>query len=525
MKKTTPLIILDFGSQYSQLIARRVRELGVYCELYPHYISQATLSQLAPSGIILSGGPESVGQSFSPKVPDYVFELGVPVLGICYGMQAMAAQLGGQVASGGQKEFGLAKLVRASLPAEVAAQSLFALPVFENKEEIQVWMSHGDHVTQLPPGFYLLAQSEGACCAAMMDPQRRFYGVQFHPEVTHTPEGKAVLAYFVHTVCGCELNWQPTQIIPEIIQSIREQVNDEKVLMAFSGGVDSSVAATLLHQALGDKLHCIFIDTGLLRLNEVSQVKAMFEKDHRINLTMLDASERFLSELQEIDDPEQKRKTIGRVFIEIFEEEAQKHRDCHWLAQGTIYSDVIESAGASSSQASHVIKSHHNVGGLPADMNLKLIEPLRELFKDEVRQIGLALGLPHAWLYRHPFPGAGLGIRMMCPVTQAILEKLRLADAIFIEELQKQDLYYQVSQAFAVYLPVNSVGVVGDARQYAPVIALRAVKTDDFMTAHWAELPYSFLSKVAHRIVNEVPQVSRVVYDITGKPPATIEWE
>lgn len=523
MKETAPIIILDFGSQYSQLIARRIREFGVYCELHPYQITDEALRALHPKGIILSGGPESVNQSLAPQAPQAVFELGVPVLGICYGMQTMAVQLGGKVQAGERCEFGSARLALSALSTAVAQDSLFNFAEMNGESEITVWMSHGDHVTQLPPGFYALAQSDVEY-AAMMDPTRHFYGVQFHPEVTHTPHGKALLQHFIYTICGCEQNWQTNQIIPQLIQNIRDQVKNEKVILAFSGGVDSSVAATLLHQAIGDQLHCLFIDTGLLRKDEAAQVMTMFEKERHFNLTLVQAQDMFLNALQGINDPEQKRKIIGKLFIEIFEKEAKKLGDIKWLAQGTIYSDVIESAHASSGQ-SHVIKSHHNVGGLPDVMNLKLVEPLRELFKDEVRRIGLALGLPHEWLYRHPFPGVGLGVRVLGSVTPTAVEKLQLADAIYIEELRKHDLYYQTSQAFAVFIPVNSVGVVGDARQYAPVIGLRAVKTDDFMTAHWVELPYSFLSKVAHRIVNEVPGISRVVYDITGKPPATIEWE
>ncbi len=523
MKKSTPIVILDFGSQYSQLIARRVRALGVYCELHPCHITPETLRALQPQGIILSGGPASVNEAASPQVPPMVFELGVPVLGICYGMQAMAVQLGGAVQAGARCEFGLAALAVTALPAEFAEQSLLNHEVVGQDKQMDVWMSHGDHVTQLPPGFYAMARSDVEF-AAMMDPLRHFYGLQFHPEVTHTPQGEAIFKRFIYAICGCQPHWQPSKVIPQMVESIREQVKNEKVILAFSGGVDSSVAATLLHQAIGDQLYCMFIDTGLLRHQEAEQVMSLFGKERHFNLVKIEASKLFLKALQGITDPEEKRKVIGKTFIEVFEEEASKLGDVRWLAQGTIYSDVIESAHASLGK-SQVIKSHHNVGGLPASMKMKLIEPLRSLFKDEVRQVGLSLGLPQAWLYRHPFPGVGLGVRILGEVTAEALEKLRMADAIFIEALHQHDFYYQTSQAFAVFLPVNSVGVVGDARQYAPVIALRAVQTEDFMTAHWAELPHSLLSNVAHRIVNEVPGISRVVYDITGKPPATIEWE
>lgn len=521
MKKTDAILIFDFGSQYSQLIARRVRELGVYCEIYPYSQADAVLQNSAPRAVILSGGPESVNALNAPKIPKIIFELGVPVLGICYGMQAMASQLGGRVGSGEVREFGLANLT--ILEKSLCPSNCHLFGFAEAQESIPVWMSHGDHVEVLPPGFVGVGRTEVEY-AAMMDPKRRFYGVQFHPEVTHTPHGKALLSHFLLTICGCEANWKVEKIVEELVQDIREKVGDEKVLLAFSGGVDSSVTASLLHLAIGDRLSCVFIDTGLLRKDEAKQVMQMFKEERHFNLRCVDASSTFLSALKGVTDPEAKRKIIGKTFIGVFDKEAMKLGSIPWLAQGTIYSDVIESAKVIEGP-SHLIKSHHNVGGLPEDIQFKIIEPLRELFKDEVRQIGLSLGLPYSWLYRHPFPGVGLAVRVMGEVTDVALNALREADAIFMDELYKQDWYYKTSQSFAVFLPVHSVGVVGDARQYAPIIALRSVQTDDFMTAHWTDLPYDLLSTVSHRIVNEVPAISRVVYDVTGKPPATIEWE
>ncbi|MEW6353028.1 MAG: glutamine-hydrolyzing GMP synthase [Pseudomonadota bacterium] len=516
------ILILDFGSQYTQLIARRVREIGVYCEIHPWDMPDAALRAFAPKGVILSGGPESVTLADTPRAPQAVFELGVPVLGICYGMQTMAAQLGGAVESSAHREFGY---------AEVRARGHSALlrdiedrTSDEGYGLLDVWMSHGDRVTQLPPGFKMIAGTPSAPLAGMADEARRFYGLQFHPEVTHTRQGARILQRFVLEICGCEALWTAHNIIEDSIAQVRKQVGNNEVLLGLSGGVDSSVVAALLHKAIGDQLTCVFVDNGLLRLHEGDQVMATFAKHLGIKVLRVDAEQRFLGALQGVVDPEEKRKHIGRLFIEVFEEEAVKLRNIKWLAQGTIYPDVIESAAAKSGKA-HVIKSHHNVGGLPEKMHLKLVEPLRELFKDEVRRLGVELGLPYEMVYRHPFPGPGLGVRILGEVQKDYADTLRRADAIFIEELRRNDLYDKVSQAFAVFLPVKSVGVMGDARRYDHVIALRAVETVDFMTAHWAHLPYQVLDKISTRIINEVPGVSRVVYDISGKPPATIEWE
>ncbi len=516
------ILILDFGAQYTQLIARRVRESGVYSEIHPWDISETAIQAFAPRGIILSGGPESVTGRQAPVAPELVFKLGVPVLGICYGMQTMAAQLGGAVESGHHREFGYAQ-VRAR------GHSMLLTDIQDHINEqghglLDVWMSHGDRVTRLPPAFKLIATSEGAPIAGMADDDRRFYGVQFHPEVTHTKQGKRIIERFVHEICGCGDAWNTGGILEDLTVRVREQVGSAKVLLGLSGGVDSSVVAALLHRAIGDQLTCVFVDHGLLRLNEGDQVMATFAEHMGVQVIRVDAELRFLSALEGVDDPELKRKIIGRTFIEVFDEEAHKLKDVEFLAQGTIYPDVIESAGVKTGKA-HVIKSHHNVGGLPKDMKLKLVEPLRELFKDEVRKIGIELGLPREMIYRHPFPGPGLGVRILGEVGKEFADKLRQADAIYIEELRRNDLYDKVSQAFAVYLPVNSVGVMGDGRRYEPMMALRAVKTVDFMTAHWAHLPYEFLDLVSRRIINEVPGISRVVYDISGKPPATIEWE
>ena len=515
------ILILDFGGQYTQLIARRVRELGVYSEIHPWDCSDADVRAFAPRGVILSGGPESVLEPGAPRAPQAVFELGVPVLGICYGMQTMAAQLGGKVEGTHSREFGY---------AEVRAKGQSTL--FRDIEDrlvkdhavLDAWMSHGDRVTVLPAGFKVIGSTQDLPLAAMEDPQRRYYGVQFHPEVTHTKQGTRILSRFVHEFCGCGKAWTAGRIIEDLIARVRAQVGQGKVLLGLSGGVDSSVVAALLHKALGDQLTCVFVDHGLLRLDEGDQVMAVFAKHLGVKVIRVNAAARFFRELQGVSDPEAKRKVIGRVFIEVFDEEAHKLQDVAFLAQGTIYPDVIESAGSKTGKA-HVIKSHHNVGGLPAHMKLKLVEPLRELFKDEVRAIGLELGLPRDMVYRHPFPGPGLGVRILGEVSQDAADKLRKADAIFIQELRQAGWYDQVSQAFAVFLPVKSVGVMGDGRRYEPVVALRAVQTIDFMTAHWAHLPYELLDVVARRIVNEVPGISRVVYDISGKPPATIEWE
>ena len=508
------ILILDFGSQYTQLIARRVRELGVYCELHPFDMSEAEIKAFAPNGIILSGGPESVTESTTPRAADGVFTLGVPVLGICYGLQTMAAQLGGAVDSSAKKEFGHATLHIE--PSNVLFAGLAA--------QQDVWMSHGDKVTTAPEGFSIIAHTPSAPIAAMADNTRKFYGVQFHPEVTHSKQGTHMLSQFVHAICGCENLWTSANIIEESIAEIKAKVKDEHVILGLSGGVDSSVVAALLHKAIGSQLTCIFVDNGYLRLNEAEQVMTTFAEHMAVNVIKIDAQDRFQAVLKGIADPEEKRKRAGREFIAVFDEESKKIKDAKWLAQGTIYPDVIESAGNKNGKAK-VIKSHHNVGGLPDDMELKLLEPLRELFKDEVRKMGVALGLAPELVYRHPFPGPGLCIRILGEAKQEYADILRLADNIFIEELRKHDLYHKTSQAFAVFLPVKSVGVVGDNRQYEYVIALRAVETIDFMTAHWAHLPYDFLGLVSNRIVNEVAGVSRVVYDISGKPPATIEWE
>ncbi len=516
------ILILDFGSQYTQLIARRIREASVYCEIRPFDLSDKEIAEFAPKGIILSGGPESVMDAGEVRAPEALFESGVPVLGICYGMQTMAAQLGGKVASSSHREFGYAQ-VRARGHSRLLKEiEDHASP--EGYGLLDVWMSHGDHVTELPQGFNLIASTPNAPIAGMADESRGLYGLQFHPEVTHTKQGQRILSRFVHDICGCGALWTPSQIIEDGIRTIREQVGGENVLLALSGGVDSSVVAAMLHKAIGEQLTCIFVDNGLLRLNEGDQVMATFAEHLGVNVIRVDAEDRFLNALEGVEDPEEKRKHIGRLFIEIFEEQAEKLQGIRWLAQGTIYPDVIESAGASTKKA-HVIKSHHNVGGLPERMNMKLVEPLRELFKDEVRKIGVELGLPADMVYRHPFPGPGLGVRILGEVKKEYADILRRADAIYIEELRKEGLYDKVSQAFAVYLPVHSVGVMGDARRYEHVIALRSVETIDFMTARWSRLPYDFLDRVSHRIINEVPGISRVVYDISGKPPATIEWE
>ncbi|MDF2867189.1 MAG: synthase [Gammaproteobacteria bacterium] len=516
------ILILDFGSQYTQLIARRIREIGVYCEIHAFDMNEMAIREFAPKGIILSGGPETVLAAATPRAPQVVFELACPVLGICYGMQTMAAQLGGQVLAAQAREFGYAKV-------KVTATNKLLEGVEDSIDGaghgiLDVWMSHGDHVVKLPTGFQCIASSENAPIAAMADESKGFYGLQFHAEVTHTRQGLRILQRFVLEICSCRALWQPANIVDEAIEAIKAQVADEEVILGLSGGVDSSVVAALLHKAIGEQLTCVFVDTGLLRLNEGEQVLNTFNKHFGIKVIYVQAAERFYQALIGISEPEPKRKIIGNLFVEIFDEEAKKLNNAKWLAQGTIYPDVIESAGSKTGKA-HVIKTHHNVGGLPEKMNLKLLEPLRELFKDEVRKIGVELGLPYEMVYRHPFPGPGLGVRILGEIKQTYADILRKADAIFIEELRQADLYDKVSQAFAVFLPVKSVGVVGDGRQYEYVIALRAVETVDFMTAHWAHLPYEFLAKVSNRIVNEVKGISRVVYDISGKPPATIEWE
>ncbi len=513
------ILILDFGSQYTQLIARRVREAGVYSEILPWDVDESLIREFAPNGIILAGGPESVVFASPPRAPQLVFDLEVPLLGICYGMQTMAAQLGGVVESSDQREFGFAEV---TLTGE--SRLLEGLHGEGDTAAMNVWMSHGDRVNTLPAGFESVASSSNAPFAAMADESRNYYGLQFHPEVTHTENGQRILERFVRDICECPDTWNPGNIIARDIEKIRADVGEGRVLLGLSGGVDSSVVAALLHEALGDQLVCVFVDHGLLRLNEGDQVMEIFAQNLGVNVIRVNAQERYLKALAGETDPEAKRKIIGRLFIEIFEEEADKLENVEWLAQGTIYPDVIESAGAKSGKA-HVIKSHHNVGGLPEDMKLKLIEPLRDLFKDEVRKIGVELGLPRAMVYRHPFPGPGLGVRILGEVRKEFADLLRRADHIFIEELHKASLYDQVSQAFAVFLPVRSVGVMGDVRCYDYVVALRAVETVDFMTARWAHLPYDFLDHVSRRIINEIDGISRVTYDISGKPPATIEWE
>lgn len=516
------ILILDFGSQYTQLIGRRVREIGVYCEIHPYDWPEEAIRNFHPKGIILSGGAETATAEFSPKIPEIVFQLNVPVLGICYGMQAMARQLGGRVEQGEVGEFGYAQVRLVSHSELLEGIEDHTTP--DGEALLDVWMSHGDQVVLLPPGFKVIGETSDVPIAAMANEVRRLYGLQFHPEVTHTRQGKRILERFLLQICSCRPTWTPTHIIEDLIHRIRQQIGRERVLLALSGGVDSSVVAALLHRAINDQLTCVFVDTGLLRLGEAEQVMATFARHMGIHVIKVDASDRYFSALKGVTDPEEKRQIIGRLFIEVFEEEAQKLQDIRWLAQGTIYSDVIESAATKTGKTA-LIKSHHNVAALPKQMNFKLIEPLRELFKDEVRWIGLELGLPYEMIYRHPFPGPGLGVRVLGEVRQEYVEILRQADHIFIEELRRANLYDKVSQAFAVFLPIKAVGVMGDARCYDYVIALRAVETTDFMTARWAQLPFDFLDHVSRRIINEVAGVSRVVYDISGKPPATIEWE
>ena len=519
---TDRILILDFGAQYTQLIARRVREIGVYCEIYPWDVTSAEVAEFGAKGIILSGGPESTIGDDAPLAPEIVFELGVPVLGICYGMQTMAAQLGGKVETASHREYGYAQ-VRAR-----GHTALFKDIQDHSNEQghglLDVWMSHGDRVEAIPAGFKLMGSTDNAPIAAMADEDKRFYGIQFHPEVTHTKQGNAILERFVTTICGCDALWTSQNIIDESLVSIKQQVGSDAVILGLSGGVDSSVVAAMLHQAIGEQLTCVFVDTGLLRYQEGDQVMATFAEHMGVKVIRVNAETRFLSALAKVTDPEAKRKIIGNLFIEIFDEESTKLSNAKWLAQGTIYPDVIESAGSRTGKA-HLIKSHHNVGGLPKNMKLKLVEPLRELFKDEVRTIGMQLGLPAEMVQRHPFPGPGLGVRILGEVKKEYADILRLADHIFIEELYKHDLYDKTSQAFTVFLPIKSVGVMGDGRRYDYVVALRAVETIDFMTARWAHLPYNFLGLVSNRIINEVQGISRVTYDISGKPPATIEWE
>jgi GMP synthase (glutamine-hydrolysing) len=516
------ILILDFGAQYSQLIARRVREAKVYCELHPFDVDEEFIRRFAPRGVILSGGPASVYETATPKAPEAVFKLGVPVLGICYGMQTMAAQLGGQVENSRVREFGYAEV-----RARGHSRLLEGIEDRVNGEKhglLDVWMSHGDKVTSIPPGFKVIASNEATPIAGMADEARNFYGVQFHPEVTHTRKGSAILGRFVHEICRCGSDWNMPDYISEAVGKIRGDVGGEEVLLGLSGGVDSAVAAALIHRAIGAQLTCVFVDTGLLRLNEADEVMQTFSRNLGVKVDRVDASARFLGALAGVTDPEEKRKIIGREFVEVFQAEAKKFPKVKWLGQGTIYPDVIESAGAKTKKA-YTIKSHHNVGGLPETLRLKLLEPLRELFKDEVRELGLALELPREMVFRHPFPGPGLGVRILGEVKREYADLLRRADAIFIEELRAAGWYDRVAQAFAVFLPVKSVGVMGDGRTYEYVVALRAVQTTDFMTAHWAPLPHELLAKVSNRIMNEVRGINRVVYDVSSKPPATIEWE
>ena len=516
------ILILDFGSQYTQLIARRVREIGVYSEIRAYDMSEAEIREFNPRGIILAGGPESVTADKSPRAPDIVFSYGVPVLGICYGMQTMAEQLGGSVESSNLREFGYAQV-------KVHGDAVLFKDIKDHVDHdgsalLDVWMSHGDKVKELPAGFSVMASTPSCPIAGMYSAEKNFFGVQFHPEVTHTLQGKRIFEHFIFNLCACEALWTPANIVEDAIKRVREQVGSDKVLLGLSGGVDSSVVAALLHKAIGNQLTCVFVDNGLLRKDEGDQVMDMFAKNMGVRVIRADAEELFLGKLQGVSDPEKKRKVIGNTFIEVFDTEATRLQDVKWLAQGTIYPDVIESAAAKTGKA-HVIKSHHNVGGLPDDMAFELVEPLRELFKDEVRAIGLELGLPYDMVYRHPFPGPGLGVRILGEVKKEYADILREADAIFLEELRAADWYHKTSQAFAVFLPVKSVGVVGDGRRYEWVVALRAVETVDFMTARWAHLPYDLLEKVSNRIINEISGISRVTYDVSSKPPATIEWE
>lgn len=531
------ILILDFGSQVTQLIARRVRDGKVYSEIHPYDCDPEFIRRFVQEegckGIILSGGPSSVTESGSPRAPKIVFELGIPVLGICYGMQTMATQLGGTVASaeslGKAREFGYSEVRAHGHTALLKGIQDFSTS--EGHGILKVWMSHGDSVTSLPESFKLMASTDSCPIAGMADEERQFYAFQFHPEVTHTLQGTAIINRFVHEICGCKPDWVMGDYISEAVEKIQKQVGSEEVILGLSGGVDSSVAAALIHRAIGDQLTCVFVDHGLLRLNEGDMVMEMFARNLGVKVIRVDAAPKFMSELAGIADPEAKRKIIGKEFVEIFQSESAKVKNAKWLAQGTIYPDVIESAGKGKKGA-HTIKSHHNVGGLPEDMHLKLLEPLRELFKDEVRELGVALGLPREMVYRHPFPGPGLGVRILGEVKQEFAKLLQRADAIFIEELRNtmdevsgKNWYDLTSQAFAVFLPVKSVGVMGDGRTYEYVVALRAVQTQDFMTAHWAHLPHELLGKVSNRIINEVRGINRVVYDISGKPPATIEWE
>jgi GMP synthase (glutamine-hydrolysing) len=522
MSSHEKILILDFGAQYTQLIARRVREAKVYCEVHPHDVSDDFVRGFGAAGIILSGSHMSAYEQSTGKAPRAAFEAGVPVLGICYGMQTMAQQLGGRVEAGSVREFGYAEV-----RARGHTRLLEGIEDFRSAEGhgmLKVWMSHGDKVIELPAGFRQMASTEACPIAGMADEARRFYGVQFHPEVTHTRQGTKLLHRFVRDICDCRGDWNMPDYVGEAVTTIKQEVKGEEVILGLSGGVDSSVAAALIHRAIGDQLTCVFVDHGLLRLDEAKHVMDTFAKHMLVKVVHVDAAEEFLSALRGVSDPEEKRKIIGRLFVEVFQRESSKIRNARWLAQGTIYPDVIESAGAKTKKATN-IKSHHNVGGLPATLHLKLLEPLRELFKDEVRELGLALGLPREMVFRHPFPGPGLGVRILGEVKKEYADLLRMADAVFIDELRKEGWYEKTAQAFAVFLPVRSVGVMGDGRTYEYVVALRAVQTTDFMTADWAPLPHELLARVSNRIINEVRGVNRVTYDISSKPPATIEWE
>lgn len=522
--KQDKILILDFGSQVAQLIARRVREAHVYCELHPYDMPLDDIKTFNPKGIILSGSPQSVYDDANYHADTALFDLGVPVLGICYGMQFMAHHLGGAVEAGNQREFGYAQVK--------TIDCALTRGIFDNQpNHLDVWMSHGDKVAKLPEGFVVIGDTPSCPIAMMEHAEKQFYGIQFHPEVTHTKQGRALINRFVLDICGATPSWTMPNYIDEAVAKIREQVGGDEVILGLSGGVDSSVAAALIHRAIGDQLTCVFVDHGLLRLNEAENVMNMFAASLGVKVIHVDASKQFMNKLAGVSDPERKRKIIGAEFVEVFDAEEKKLTNAKWLAQGTIYPDVIESAGAKNSKA-HAIKSHHNVGGLPENMKLKLLEPLRDLFKDEVRELGVALGLPREMVYRHPFPGPGLGVRILGEVKREYADLLRRADDIFIEELRHtvdeasgKSWYDLTSQAFAVFLPVKSVGVMGDGRTYDYVVALRAVVTSDFMTAHWAELPYALLGKVSNRIINEIRGINRVVYDVSGKPPATIEWE
>ena len=516
------ILILDFGAQYTQLIARRVREAKVYCEIHPHDVTDGFVREFAPQGIILSGSHLSAYDKEAGKAPQAAFELGVPVLGICYGMQSMAQQLGGKVEAGKVREFGYAE-VRARGHTKLL-DGIEDHRTAEGHGMLKVWMSHGDKVSEMPPGFKLMASTESCAIAGMADEARRFYGVQFHPEVTHTLQGTKLLHRFVRDICGCRGDWSMPDYVAEAVEAIRKQVGNDEVILGLSGGVDSSVAAALIHRAIGDRLTCVFVDHGLLRLDEANQVMETFAGQQHIKVVHVDAGDDFLAALKGVSDPEEKRKIIGRLFVDVFQREAKKIRNARWLAQGTIYPDVIESAGAKTKKAM-TIKSHHNVGGLPETLHLKLLEPLRELFKDEVRELGTVLGLPREMVYRHPFPGPGLGVRILGEIHMEYVQLLQRADDIFIQELRKSGWYDKTSQAFTVFLPVKSVGVMGDGRTYEYVVALRAVQTSDFMTADWAPLPHELLARVSSRIINEVRGINRVTYDISSKPPATIEWE